>query len=108
MPASRPTSETNTSTLYVMVVFIVLFLAAAVFAIYMFLKNEELRTPADNAQTELAKFGSASELREVRPLVQGSKTVLAQLKADMMQLSSWIGGEDLDDLSLVGAKATTE
>ena len=108
MAVSRVGSESNSSTVYVLVVFIVLFLAAAVFAVIMFLGNEELRKNAENAQTELEKFGTTSELREVRPLVNRKKTVLAQLSADMKQLCSWIGGDDLAELSLVGAKVTTE
>ncbi|MCK4627833.1 MAG: hypothetical protein KAT56_02455 [Sedimentisphaerales bacterium] len=108
MPASKVSSESNSSTVYVLVVFIVLFLAAATFAVVMFLGNEELRKNAETAQTELEKFGTSNELREVRPLVQKNKTVLAQLSADMKQLCSWIGGDDLAELSLVGAKVTTE
>ena len=93
MAVSRVGSENNSSTVYVLVVFIVLFLAAAVFAVVMFLGNEELKKNAENAQTELDKFGTTSELREVRPLVHKNKTVLAQLGADMKQLCRWLSGE---------------
>ena len=97
--------------LYALVIFVVLFLAAAVFAVVMFINNEDLRTDADNARTELEKYGTASELREVRPLLpKGGRavTVLRQLTSDMRYLCSLIAGEDLQDFSLAGAKTMVD
>jgi len=105
MPPAKPGSDSSSSTLYVLIVFVVLFLAAAVFSVVMFLNNEELKTRANRAEDELAQFGNQSQIQEVKTLVGPNKTVLGQLGADMKILCGIIGGEEFKGFSLAEANA---
>ena len=113
MAAPRSGSDNSNTMLYIMVIFIVFFLAAAVFAVVMYMKNETLVKEANNAKEDLAVFGNARELNTVKSMAtkKGSRvttTVLGRLSADMRVLCEIIGGSDLSDFSLTGAKLRAE
>jgi len=112
MAAPRGAADSGNTAIYVMVVFIVLFLAASVLSIVMFMSNEKLVKQANDAQDELDNLGSRQELNEVKQLTrrEGGRTIssLKQLNADMRYLCEMIGGQDLPNFSLVGAKALAD
>lgn len=109
MPAAKSSSDSSSGAMYFVIgLFVVLFLAAAVFAVVMYLNNEDLRIEAENARQELNSFATSAQRNEVRPMQQGQGTVLGQLKADMQQMAAWIGGEQIGQLTLPEAKVTIE
>jgi len=108
MAVSKASTDSGSGMLYALVVFVILFLASAVFAVWMFVSNSGLDKGRDRAITELEKFGNDAELREVRPLIQMNKTVLGQLSADMKYLCGLVAGADLQNFSLVGAKVNMD
>jgi len=113
MAAPRSGSDNSNTMLYVVVIFIILFLTAAVFAVVMYMQNETLVKERNDAEEELADFGNSRELREVKSMAikKGSRvttTVLGRLSADMRVLCELIGGSDLSDFSLTGAKLRAE
>ncbi len=109
MPAAKSSSDSSSGAMiFVIGVFVVLFLAAAVFAVIMYLNNEDLRTRAADAENRLGEFATRNQLQEVQPMVQGAGTVLGQLKADMQQMAAWVGGDQVANTTLPETKIAVE
>ncbi len=107
MPPARGSSEGNTAIMATMIVFIVLFLIAGIFAVVQFAKNEQLVKDKEDAQERFDELASSSEYTMVRPFVEKSggrvlKTALRQVAADMRYLAELIVGDDLSDIDIVG------
>jgi len=109
MATPRNASDSNKTMFLSLVLFIVLFLAAAVFAIFMFVNNEGLVKDCKTAKDNLALIGTDREINEVKSMSGreggGKVTVLSQIGADMRYLSGLIGGQDMSELSPAECKA---
>ena len=112
MATPRSASDSSKTVFLSLVLFILLFLAAAVFAIVMFVNNEGLVKDCQTAQDNLALIGKDSEIKAVKSMAgrEGSRkvTVLSQISSDMRYLSALIGGQDLAELSLAECRASVD
>ncbi len=108
MAAPRGASESSNTIIYVLVTFIVLFLAMSIFAIMQYMDNEKLIKDEKKAKAELAKIGNPSDISKIRSLGNTDNTALSQLTVDMLDLCTKIGGEPLafDNLANARIKAT--
>ena len=109
MAATRGSSGESNAVLYTMIVFIVLFLASTVVAVMQFMKNEQLRRDRDTADTRFNELATTSEYNLVKPLVVKSgssvrSTALGQITADMRYLAQLVGGVDMVNMDIVGAR----
>jgi len=109
MPASRTTTDTGNAVLYAMVVFIVLFLAATVLAIVLYLNNEQYVKDADEATGRLARIATDRQYRDIQALAvrKGSRqyTALDRIGDDFDYFVKLVRGADADDVPLTGARA---
>jgi len=113
MATSRGPSEGSSTTLYALVIFVVLFLTAAVFAVVMYIKNEQCLSNQEAAEDALAAIASSAELRTIKPLVEKkgdrvSKTAVSRIKADMRYMAEKIAGPSLGDIPLTGMAVAVE
>lgn len=111
--SARASVESSKMMLYVVVVFVVLFLGAAVLGIVMFINNSQLIKDAQKAQDDLKQVGTGSEINEAKRLLAGSDagqgtTVMSVLLGDMRYLAGVIGGQDLANIPLVGGRVLVE
>jgi len=109
MPASRGTTGGRDTTLGVMILFIVLFLIAAIFAVFQFMNNEQLRNDRSEALARFDELATSNEYNIVKPLIRKrglnvQSTALSQITADLRYLAELIAGEELTDFDLVGAR----
>ena len=106
--AARASSDSKSSMLYAMVIFIVLFLAAAVWAVVMYMNNEQLRADARDAQERLELLATDQEYRELKPLAAtsgvGRKTAVGQLTEDVRDVVAYVVGQEAAAVPLVGAR----
>ncbi len=96
-----------------MIIFVVLFVAAAVFAVMFFMKNEEYKKQADDAQDNLAQIASSMEVNQLKPLVKKSGssvqvTAIKRITDDMRALGVAVAGEDIKSTPLAGIRLTAE
>jgi hypothetical protein len=109
MPVSRASSDASSSAIYALVAFIVLFLAAAVFAVIMYMKNEQYVRDAETATTQLKEIASGKELDLVKSLGKGTnRTAIGQIIDDMNALAALVGGDDLGKVTVVDARDRIE
>ena len=111
MPASRTAADGKNSTLYALVIFVVLFLAAAVFAVIFYVNNEQLARDAQNAEEDLQKVATSSELNALRPLMPkggSGATAIKRITSEMNYLAGVIAGDAVVDAPLVGIRGEIE
>ncbi|MCH9023039.1 MAG: hypothetical protein IID32_09795 [Planctomycetes bacterium] len=109
MAATRGSSGESSALLYTMIVFIVLFLASTVVAVMQFMKTEQLRRDRDIAETRFSELATTSEYNLVKPLVVKSgrtvrSTAIGQITADMRYLAQLVGGVDMVNMDILGAR----
>jgi len=107
MAVARTTSEPKKSMLITLVVFIVLFLAAAVLAVMFYMKQSQLISDRDRSQKDLRDIASPSELVEIKPLLAGGRvgvTAVGRLKEDMRFIGGLVLGQDLSGEGVVGLR----
>lgn len=108
MPAARSTGESK-GLFVALIIFVVLFLGATVFAVVLFMSTEELKQSASQADQDLAEIANPSQLRALKPLIQGkaggvSQTAMTQVMDDMGYLAACIAGPDVGEFDLVGVR----
>ncbi len=105
MPA-RAGSDASSSMVYALVAFIVLFLAAAVFSVTMYMKNEQYLNEANAATDRLAALATDSQYNTVKSLSEprAGRTALGQIMDDITALAQLIAGEELGKISAVDAR----
>jgi hypothetical protein len=86
-----------------LVLFIALFIVSAVFSVIYYVKHEEQRVNAENAQSELAKWVSPSEQSKGLPALVGNiparKSAASVLLGYVDQMAELIAGGPLPDTS---------
>ncbi len=103
MAAPRASAESGNATLYVMIVFIVLFLVAAVFAVMMYMDNEKYLKDAQQAQERLRLIGNDQEINALQSLADSQRSVLRRLDADIKTVATLVGGPEMESVALGNA-----
>ena len=109
MPSARASSETKNSVLYAMVLFILLFLAATVLAIILYMNNEQYVTDARQAKEDLEVIANSRQISQVKGLavVKGQTvryTALDRIGNDLQYITGVVGGEEFGKVPLAGAE----
>jgi hypothetical protein len=94
MPPSRASMDASKSTLYAMIIFVVLFLIAAVIAVMMYIKNSEYVRDKEAADKKFNEMANASEYNQVKSLIKPGQTAVGQLGKQMRELGGLIGGAE--------------
>ena len=94
MPPVRGTSESK-SMLIAVVIFVVLFLAAAVAAVMLYLERTDLIGERDQAQSRLNEIASAAQLNQIKPLAARGQTAMAVVLDDMQFMAQAILGQEV-------------
>lgn len=112
MPSQRASSEQRSSLLITMIIFMVLFLAAAVFAVVMYLQGDDLRKSAAVAEERIAEMATPAQYNVAKRLVEkrgnGIITAMGRIEADMRSLAQIITGEDMGNVDLAAIRITAE
>ena len=113
MAATRGSSGESNAVLYTMIVFVVMFLASTVIAVMQFMKNEQLRQDKDTADTRFSELATQSEYNQVKSLAvksggRVSSTAVGQITADMRYLAQLVGGTDMVNVDIRGAREEVE
>jgi len=98
MPAARASTESNTSFIIAVVIFVVLFLASAVAAIIFYRERESNIQARDKAVKDLAKIASRTEVSSLKPLVDrlgasSRATAMGELTKDVLFITDTILGQ---------------
>ena len=113
MAATRGSSGESNAVLYTMIVFVVMFLASTVIAVMQFMKNEQLRQDKDTADTRFSELATQSEYNQVKSLAvkrggRVSSTAVGQITADMRYMAQLVGGTDMVNVDIRGAREEVE
>ncbi len=105
MPA-RASSDSSNSVMYALVAFVVLFLAAAVFAVTMYMKNEQYVNEAKTASDHFAALATEAQFNTVKSLsdLRTGRTALGQMIDDLTAMAQLVAGGDLGKISPVDAR----
>ena len=106
MPASRASVDSSKSTLIALVIFIALFLVAAVFAIMFFMKTEQYLSDKKTAEDRLDEIANTSEYNAIKPLIDTRRriTVISRITDDVQYIIQLMAGEDVGDFNLTGVR----
>jgi len=108
MPSPRATSEPKKSMISALVIFVVLFLAAAVLAVVLFMNNEQLVKDKNDAVNALDEIANNSQRNALKPMIErsGSRVTPAMSRViqDMREMAQLIGGRDIGEFDLVGVR----
>lgn len=94
--AARQASQSN-AMLYALITFVGLFIIATVCAVIFYVKSEEFRTQAENAQADYAKVANRSEQGKLAKIVgkpEQGKTYLGTMQSVSDSLYSFILGQE--------------
>ena len=94
MAASRPGSEAKKSVVYTMIILIVLFLAAAVFAIMFYAKTSQYLKDKQDAEDKLDQIVNRNEYNAIKALGSRNKTAVGQITDDVRHMVQIIAGDD--------------
>ena len=112
MAAPKGSSDSGSTAVIVMIIFIVLFLISAGTAIGLYVNIETCNKKANDANGKLSKLGNASQISEVERLAQSSGldsgTTFAKLEAVLKNFSEMIIGGDQANFSISNAKANID
>jgi len=112
MPAARSTGESK-GLFVALIIFVVLFLGATVFAVVLFMNTEELKQSASTADQELAEMANTAQVRALKPLVQRSggrisQTAMSRVAEDMKYLAACVAGPDVGEFDVAGVRSMVE
>jgi hypothetical protein len=85
-----------------MIIFVVLFLAAAVLAVMMYINISQYQKDAQTADKKFSELATANEYNQVKPMITRGQTGVGQLSKQMHELAVTIGGAEYAEADLVG------
>lgn len=113
MPASRSNASQKNSMLIALVIFVVLFLVSAVFAVIFYMNNETKDKQKNTAVEELAEIASGRDVAMLKRLVKrgpggSSVPAIKRITADMNYMAALVAGQDMTTVDLVGIRTMIE
>ncbi len=112
MAAPKGSSDSGNTAVVVMIIFIVLFLISAGFAIAFYVNIETCNKRANDATAKLGRLGNTSQVSEVEKLAESSGldsgTTFDKLDAVIKSFSESIIGKNAVNYSMATAKANVD
>ncbi|MBN1436794.1 MAG: hypothetical protein JW936_06945 [Sedimentisphaerales bacterium] len=111
MPSARASSDNKNSTLYALILFVILFLASTVFTIILYMNNSDLQTAADEAISQRETLASTSEYNAIKALAitTGGRvrtSAMSRVTQQFRDIARAVDGTESEDFPVTGAATT--